>query len=273
MNDFVKTKIKFKNQLYNTYIKNGYKDNDYNMLHEAINEVSKIISKRKEEYHYHLASKLNNPSTSAKTYWSILKTFYNGKKVPLIPPLQIGNTLVSDFKMKANIFNKFFASQCVPLNNDSNIPYCQRYMTNAKICSIKFENKDIINVIKALDPCKAHGYDDISIRILKICDSATEKPLAILFKNYICLGIFPDTWKKSNICPIHKKGDKQIVNNYRPVSVLRICGKIFERLIFNSLHQFLEEHNLFWGHPHSTYAQKCSKLNPPTLVRNRAHLA
>ena len=61
MNDFVKTKIKFKNQLYNTYIKNGYikngyKDNDYNMLQEAINEVSKIISKRKEEYHYHLAS-------------------------------------------------------------------------------------------------------------------------------------------------------------------------------------------------------------------------
>ena len=62
MNDFVTTKIKFKNQLL---YKNGYKENDYNMLHEAINEISKTISKRKEEYHYHLASKLNN---SAKTY-------------------------------------------------------------------------------------------------------------------------------------------------------------------------------------------------------------
>ena len=60
--------------------KNSYKDNDHNVLQEAINEVSKIISKRKEEHHYHLASKLNNPGTSAKTYWSILKTFYNGKK-------------------------------------------------------------------------------------------------------------------------------------------------------------------------------------------------
>ena len=47
MNDFVKTKIKFKNQLYNTPIKHGYKDNDYNTLQEAIDEVSKIISKRK----------------------------------------------------------------------------------------------------------------------------------------------------------------------------------------------------------------------------------
>ena len=138
-------------------------------------------------------------------------------------------------------------------------------MTNAKICSIKFENKDIINVIKALDPCKAHGYDDISIRMLKICDSAIVKPLTILFKNCISEGIFPDNWKKSNICPIHKKGDKQIVDNYRPVSLLPVCGKIFERLIFNSLYQFLEEHNLFWGNPHSTYAQKSSKLDPLPL--------
>ena len=80
------------------------------MLQEAINEVSKIISNRKEEYHYHLASKLNNPSPSAKTYWSILKNICNSKNVPLIPPLQVGNTLVSDFKKKANIFDKFFTS-------------------------------------------------------------------------------------------------------------------------------------------------------------------
>ena len=52
--------------------------------------------------------------------------------------------------------------------------------SSAKICSIKFENKDIINVIKALDPCKAHRDDDISIRMLKTCDSATVKPLTFL---------------------------------------------------------------------------------------------
>ena len=80
MGDLVKNKIKFKNQLYNSYINNGYKDNDYNILQEAINELSKIASKRKEEHHYHLSSKLHNPSTIVKTYWSILKTFYNGKK-------------------------------------------------------------------------------------------------------------------------------------------------------------------------------------------------
>ena len=84
----------------------------------------------------------------------------------------------------------FFASQYVPLNNDSNIPYCQSYMANAKISSIKFEINDIINVIKALDPYKSHGYNDISIRILKICDSTIVKPMTILFKNCISQGVF-----------------------------------------------------------------------------------
>ena len=65
-------------------------------------------------------------------------------------------------------------------------------MTNAKISSIKCENKDIINVIKALNPYKAHGYDDISIRMLKICDLAIVKPLTILLKSCISQGIFPD---------------------------------------------------------------------------------
>ena len=83
-------------------------------------------------------------------------------------------------KKKANIFNKFFAWKCVPLNNDGYIPHCQRYMTNAKISSIKFENKNIINAIKALYPCKAHGYNDISIKMLKICVSAILKPYRIL---------------------------------------------------------------------------------------------
>ena len=54
----------------------------------------KLLAKKKKEYHYHLASKLNNPSTSVKTYWSILSTFYDSKKVPFIPSLRIGKLLV-----------------------------------------------------------------------------------------------------------------------------------------------------------------------------------
>ena len=92
------------------------------------------------------------------------------------------------------------------LNN--NIPDWHRYMTNAKI---KLKNSDIINLMKALDPCNSHLYDDISINMLKMYDTPIVKPLESLFKNCIRQGIFPDNWKKSNICPIHKKGDNTSV--------------------------------------------------------------
>ena len=210
--------------------------------------VSQVIAKRKEDYHNIIASKLNNPKTTAKAYWSILKAFYNDKKIPVIPLLLINNELISDFKMKANYFNSFFASLCTPLNNNNKVPGSQTCITDSKLSSLQFEDKDIIEIIRSLDINKAHGHDDISVWLLKICDLAIIKPLSIIFRNCINHSTFPDLWKKSNICPIHKKGDKQIINNYRPVSLLPICGKIFERLIFNSLFEYLEKYKLLSAH-------------------------
>ena len=80
--------------------------------------------------------------------------------------------------------------------------------------------------------------------MLKICDTAIVEPLSIIFNNCINQSMFPDIWKRLNICPIHKKGDKQIINNYRPVSLLPIRGKIFERMISNSLNEYVEENKL-----------------------------
>ena len=64
--------------------------------------------------------------------------------------------------------------------------------------------------------------------MLKICDTVIIKPFSIIFSNFIYQSMFPDTWKKLNICPIHKKSNKQVINNYRQVSLSPICGKIFE---------------------------------------------
>ena len=61
----------------------------------------------------------------------------------------------------------------------------------------------------------------------------------------ILVAIFPDIWKQSNIIPVHKKSDKQIVDNYGPVSLLSMFGNIVEKLLFNSMMDFLEENN-YW---------------------------
>ena len=55
---------------------------------------------------------------------------------------------------------------------------------------------------------------------------------------------FPLEWKKANLVPVYKKYDKQCLENYRPVSLLPICDKSFEKLIFNEMFMFFNENNL-----------------------------
>ena len=89
---------------------------------------------------------------------------------------------------------------------------------------------------------KAHGHDDIPIRRIKICDKSLVKPLIVLCQNSIKSSHYPDIWKKSNIIPIHKKNDKQLIPSYRPISLLPIYGKIFEKVVLNRIYDiFLNE--------------------------------
>ena len=84
----------------------------------------------------------------------------------------------------------------------------------------------------------------VSIRILKLCDKSIVKPLFIIFKNCKLKKTFLNLWKKANVVPIHKKGEKHLIKNYRPVSLLPIPGNIYERLIFNSLFNYTDENEL-----------------------------
>ena len=149
-----------------------------------------------------------------------------------------------DFKIKSNFFNKCFADKCTPIQNNSVIPNFIKYESTNRLTSIVFNDESILKIIRALDVNKAHGHDDISIRMIKLCDKSIFPAISLIYKNCINSGIFHNIWKKSNIVPVHRKGDKEVVGNYRPVSLLPIFGKILERLIFNSLFEFLHENNL-----------------------------
>ena len=103
-----------------------------------------MILKRKEDYYSTLSDILNDPHNSAKSYWSILKTLCNGKKIPLIAPILISNKLVSNFKEKANHSNAFFACQCTPVLNNSTLPLVTTPITSASLSSISFNDQDIL---------------------------------------------------------------------------------------------------------------------------------
>ena len=179
-----------------------------------LNKINDLVSNAKNLYYDNHAKKLNSPLSQAKTYWSILKTFYNNKKIPLSLPLLTDDRFVTDKQAKANIFNKFFADQCTLLKNSSMVPTNQLLVTQVTLGSLYFNKGETLKIIRALNINKVHGHDDNSTRMIKICDEPVLKSLFILFKNSLKLSYYLDIWKKSNIIPVHKKNDKQLVNNY-----------------------------------------------------------
>ena len=175
---------------------------------------------------------------------------------------------VTDMKTKADIFNNFFAEQCTPLKNNSKLPSNQIYLTQSRLGSLNFNEGEILRIIRALNPHKAHGYDDISIRTINICDKSLLEPLIILFKNSTKSSHYPDIWKRSNIIPVHKKNDKQLVINYPPISLLPIFGKIFEKVIFNKIYCFLIEEKLL-NPNQSSFHQSDSCINQLLAITHK----
>ena len=96
---------------------------DYNkeMLLHQVSECTKLIVEAKDKHLAKLSSKLDNPDTAPKTYWSIINRFLNNKKIPMIPPVLFEGKLISDFEKKAELFNNHFASQF--LWSQMQVPY------------------------------------------------------------------------------------------------------------------------------------------------------
>lgn len=124
------------------------------------------------------------------------------------------------------------------------LPYLFQLRTIHKLSTISIDNKYILETIRALNPNKANGWDEISPMMIKICDSSLIKPISMIFRTCMESGIYPTKWKMSNVYPLHKKNSKYDKANYRPISLLPILSKIFEKLIFDSLYQYLTKNNL-----------------------------
>ena len=176
------------------------------------------------------------------------KSLVNVKKIPLIPTILVKDQLGTNFLQKANLFNEFFTQQCNTIENDNTLPNDLVFETTERISSFDISKDEITKIIRSLDPNKAYGHDGNSIRMLKLCASSISKPLFLLFKHSLESECFPNEWKKANIVPIHKKVDKQLIQNYRPVSLLPICGTFFEKIISSSLFKYLGNNNLLNPH-------------------------
>ena len=128
----------------------------------------------------------------------------------------------------------FLSKQCTPIINSSVLPPLNLY-TDKNIDNISIECDEIISLIRNLNPNKATGSDGISGQMLLLGDNSVVLPLRVIFQNIIVTSTYPEMWKLANVTPIYKKGDKQLIKNYRPISLLPICGKMFEKISMQTI--------------------------------------
>ena len=226
----LKSMIQEKNLFHKKHLKPNQQT--FQAFSQIQERVRLAIEDSKKKYYEKLSNKLSNDKFNGKCYWIILKRFFNSKKIPCIPPILHEDKFVTDFQVKGEIFNFHFAKQCSLLKKESQILPQLLPHKNTCLSTVRFSENDILKVIRKLDPKKAHGHDKISIRMLKLSDKAICKPLHMIFTSCLETGVFPIHWKKANVVPIHKKESKQLVKNW-PVSLLPICGKVFECLMYN----------------------------------------
>ena len=136
LNDHIKRLINLKNEIFKKYLKDGRPDSVYENLQTITWDLTEAVSGSRNVYYERLANKLNDPNTSVKAYWSIIKTLFNGKKVPVISPILVNNKLVTNFKDKANVFNDFFSKQCQLIPNNSTLPSFQSFETCNRLSTL-----------------------------------------------------------------------------------------------------------------------------------------
>ena len=143
---------------------------------------SKLIEDAKDKYFTKIGRTLSNPETGKKLYWSMINKILNKAKIPIIPPLIEKDIFVLDFAAKAEIFNDYFIQQCTTIDTGSELPSTS--IPNTSLLNGFFiSDEKILNIIRSLDSNKAHGWDDISVRMIKMCDDILLLPLRLIFES------------------------------------------------------------------------------------------
>ena len=234
----VKRFLRKKNHAYKRFVRSGRPDDKVDGIKSMVSDGEKLIEEAKQNYLRKTGQALANPETSSKTYWSLINTVLNKAKIPMIPPLSENGLFITDASEKAQLFNDYFILQCTTIDTGSDIPP-EDLVNPIQINDFDISDERILKILRSLHPNKAHGWDEISIKMIKISDAALVNPLKIIFENCLKQCLFPTIWKCANVVPVHKKNDKNVKSNYRPISLLPIFGKVLEKLMYDSLYSHL----------------------------------
>ena len=207
--------------------------------------LTKVIRNAKKLHYNNIILRAKN---KMKSTWKIINREKGTKhQDTTVNTLTIDDSTIANQSIIANAFNNYFSTvadsimtdkkQDITSSRKNPIDYLYKFY-GKPFCKMKWQyasTHEIRKIIKTLKSKNSCGYDEITSRTIKVSEPFIISPLTYICNAALRSGIFPDRLKYATVKPVYKKGNRQDISNYRPISLLTTFSKIFERLIFNRL--------------------------------------
>ena len=246
----LKISIRHKNSLYR---KSLIKPSESRSLRykEYKKVVDKCIRDAEQNYHREILEEYKGSSRRIWQYLSNIIGNTKNKQPKYIARIKTDNGEITDPDAVSNAFNDYFCSigktlaDAIPNRRNKFLDYISNQISSSFYLMPIIED-DVIKIIQKLPLRKAPGPDGIAPKLLKMKPELFAVPLTLIFNQSIGKGIYPNKFKIAKVVTIHKKGPTYLTGNYRPISLLSIFNKIFEKIIHKQLMSFIEKHELWY---------------------------
>lgn len=240
------SKIKHKNKL-NIRRRNNPSNFELNIKYlQCVKKTKKQISITKNNFYN---KKLVECKGILKKEWAVVNEILNKSSKHKINSIKHNGEIIARDEDIANIFNDYFSTITNELT--ANFPIscsCEAQYEKNQVRSFVFEeisSFEIFTQIKKLKNKHSFSLDEISNIVLKNINTYVVDVLAFLFNRSIVKGVFPNSLKLAKIIPLFKKGDASIASNYRPISLLPVVSKLFEKLMKKRMLKFMNKNQFF----------------------------
>lgn len=211
--------------------------NKFVALSSRLNNIIKLTQKSQNDNY------IKNAPNKSKATWNVINSKKLNTPKDYIQQIIVDNNVITDPVDIANNFNIFFTN---PRNLSA--PNCSRIQIPYEVNSIFMQPtiaEDIYKIIQNLKDTKSTGYDGISTSILKLVLVKLSHILSYILNLCITNGAFPEMLKLTIIKPLFKKADRYNMGSYRPIALVPVISKIFEKVIHDCVYNYFEVNNLF----------------------------
>lgn len=232
----IKKSCRRKRELYKDVIAGRISENFYKSYSKILKQVirqAKIMdqtayiknSENKTKATWYLVKNITNNDKCANS--SIFDSFPNKKEVDLL-----------------NEINNFFVNACPDITQNKQADFSKIKVSKQSLFLNPVTEHEVYTYIMNLKNKKSMGCDEIPVSLLKPVAGRVAIPLTHIINLSLSTGTYPNALKEALVKPVHKKGEKDKLDNYRPISLLSNINKVFERVIYDRLVAFLERRNI-----------------------------